>query len=152
MKMFVFPSNPSTSLEGICMHTKVLFCRYGPLPDPTQAYFWPAVNKRLTALDPGTFRPNPKRFFLIRREQPDPSHKKLTRAFTTILKHCKNLFFNLENFSSIFTVCSPNRWITYYVWVGEQILGKQTLGEMAVNESTIRQTDIVGKTTLGESS
>jgi len=32
-------------------------------PDPTQAYFWPAVNKRPTRLRPGTFQPNPKRFF-----------------------------------------------------------------------------------------
>jgi len=30
--------------------------RDGPWPDPTRAYFWPAVNKRPTRLRPGTFR------------------------------------------------------------------------------------------------
>jgi len=38
--------------------------RDGPWPDPTWAYFWPAVNKRLTHL-----WPDPKRFFLTRREK-----------------------------------------------------------------------------------
>jgi len=33
-------------------------------PDPTQAYFLPAVNKGQPAFDPGTFWPDPKRFFL----------------------------------------------------------------------------------------
>jgi len=76
--------------------------RDGPWPDPTRAYFWPAVNKRPTRLRPGYFRPDPKQLFLTRRERiwkfdifwrnfqnsnpnhkwltlPDPSHKKLTR-------------------------------------------------------------------------
>jgi len=36
-------------------------------PDPTQAYFWPAVNKRPTQLWPGYFLTWPDVIFLIRR-------------------------------------------------------------------------------------
>jgi len=36
-------------------------------PDPTRAYIWPAVNKRLTRLWPGYFLHNPKRFFLHKK-------------------------------------------------------------------------------------
>jgi len=38
-------------------------------PDPTQAYFWPAVNKRLTQLRPGYFLTRPEAIFLTRREK-----------------------------------------------------------------------------------
>jgi len=38
-------------------------------PNPTRAYFWPAVNKRPTGFDPGTFRPEAIFF--------DPKGKKL---------------------------------------------------------------------------
>jgi len=41
--------------------------RDGPWPDPTQAYFWPAVNKRPTRLWPGYFLTQPKEIFLTRR-------------------------------------------------------------------------------------
>jgi len=71
-------------------------------PDLTQAYFWPAVNKRPTHNWPRIFWPSLKRFFLIRSEkncdfqgkfsksklkpkmadptQPSPSNKKSTRS------------------------------------------------------------------------
>jgi len=32
-------------------------------PDPTQAFFWPAVNKRLTSLQPGYFLTQPEEIF-----------------------------------------------------------------------------------------
>jgi len=69
-------------------------------PDPTRAYFWPAVNKRPDHLWSGYFLTQPKEIFLNRREKieklgfrgnfpninsnyrwltwTDPSHKKLT--------------------------------------------------------------------------
>jgi len=38
--------------------------------DPTQAYFWPAVNKRPTHLQPGYFPTQPEEiFFLTQREK-----------------------------------------------------------------------------------
>jgi len=46
---------------------KEYFSREGPWPNQTKAYFWPAVNKRLACLWPGTFWPDPKRFFFIWR-------------------------------------------------------------------------------------
>jgi len=39
-------------------------CRDGPWPDPTRAYFWPAINKRLACL-----WPDPKRFFWPERKK-----------------------------------------------------------------------------------
>jgi len=66
-------------------------------PDPTQAYFWPAVNKRPTCLWPGYYWPYPKRFFLTRREKiekfdifrgnfpnSNPNHKWLARPGSKI--------------------------------------------------------------------
>jgi len=38
-------------------------------PDPSRAYFWPAVKERPTHLWPGTFRPDLKRFFLTWRRK-----------------------------------------------------------------------------------
>jgi len=75
-------------------------------PDPTRAYFWPAV-KRPTWLWPGYFPTRPEAIFFIWREKnekfdvfrgnfqnsnpnhkwltrPDPSHKKLTRPGSKI--------------------------------------------------------------------
>jgi len=37
--------------------------------DPTRAYFWPVVNKRLTRLLPGYFLTRPEEIFLIQREK-----------------------------------------------------------------------------------
>jgi len=61
-------------------------------PDPTRTYFWPAVKKRWPGFDPGTFWPDPKRFFLTRRKKlekfdifrgnfpnSNPNHKWMTR-------------------------------------------------------------------------
>jgi len=45
----------------------VLWLEMGP--DPTRAYFWPAVNKRLACLWPGYFFTQPQDVFLIRREK-----------------------------------------------------------------------------------
>jgi len=55
-------------------------------PDPTRAYFWPAVNKRLTRLWPEYFLTWPKEIFFTRREKiekfdifsenfPNPNHQ-----------------------------------------------------------------------------
>jgi len=88
----------------ICCRSKVCLgwvrARDGPWPDPTLAYFWPAVNKGQPAFDLGTFWPNPNRFFWPKRKKienliflgeifqiqtqtingwHDPSHKKLIR-------------------------------------------------------------------------
>jgi len=38
-------------------------------PDPTWAYFWPAINKRPICLWPGYFLSRPAEIFLIRREK-----------------------------------------------------------------------------------
>jgi len=38
-------------------------------PDPTRAYFWPAVNKRPTRLRPGYFPIRPEDIFLIRKQK-----------------------------------------------------------------------------------
>jgi len=38
-------------------------------PDPTQVYFWPAVNKRPTYLRPGYFLTQPKEIFWTQREK-----------------------------------------------------------------------------------
>jgi len=38
-------------------------------PDPTRAYFWPAVNKRPTRHGPGHFLARPDGIFLIRKEK-----------------------------------------------------------------------------------
>jgi len=38
-------------------------------PDPTHAYFWPAVNKRLTCLWPGYFSTWPKEIFFDLKEK-----------------------------------------------------------------------------------
>jgi len=52
-------------------------------PDPTRAYFWPAVNKRPTRLQPGYFltRPEGKKIekFDVFRGNFNPNHKWLTR-------------------------------------------------------------------------
>jgi len=58
--------------------------RDGPWPDPTRAYFWPAVNKKLTHLWP--------RYFLTRPEEIlfDPKQKKL-----------ENLWFSGEIFQTL---------------------------------------------------
>jgi len=67
-------------------------------PGPTRAYFWPAVNKRLTPFDPVTFRPDPKRFFFNPKGKnwtiwrflggnfpnSNPNHKWLTRPGSKI--------------------------------------------------------------------
>jgi len=80
--------------------------RDGPWPDPTRAYFWPAVNKRPTRLWPGYFPTRPEAIFFDPKEKklknltflaeiswilnqtingrPDPSHKKLTRPGSKI--------------------------------------------------------------------
>jgi len=65
-------------------------------PDPTRAYFWLAVNKRLTQLQPGYFPTWPKAIFLTRREKiekfdvfrgnfrnSNPNHKWLTWPYPT---------------------------------------------------------------------
>jgi len=46
-----------------CLVEKLLACRDGPWPDPTWAYFWPAVNKRQTHLWPGYFLTQPEEIF-----------------------------------------------------------------------------------------
>jgi len=65
------------------VHLSVYFVRYFAKPifidfivemgsDPTWAYFWPTVKKRparLWSIDPGTFLPHPKRYFLTHREK-----------------------------------------------------------------------------------
>jgi len=55
----------------------------GPWPDPTRAYFWPAVNKRPTWLWPGYFPTRPEAIFfdVFRGNFPNsnPNHKWLTR-------------------------------------------------------------------------
>jgi len=61
--------------------------RDGPWPEPTQAYFWPAVNKRLTRLWPGYFLTQPKEILF------DPNGKKL-----------KNLGFFGEIFQTLTTL------------------------------------------------
>jgi len=43
-------------------------------PDPTRAYFWPAVNKRPTRLQPGYFLTWPEEIFF------DPKGKKLKKS------------------------------------------------------------------------
>jgi len=75
--------------------------RDGPWPDPTRAYFWPAVNKRPTRLLPEYFPTQPEEIFFdpkgkklknltflgeifqiqtqIINGWPNPSHKKLTQ-------------------------------------------------------------------------
>jgi len=66
-------------------------------PDLTSAYFWPAVNKRLTHLWPRYFLSHPRRFFLTRSEKnekfgifkgnfpkPNPNQRKLTRPITKL--------------------------------------------------------------------
>jgi len=45
--------------------------RDGPWPYPTRAYFWPAVNKKLTRLIPGYFLTRPEDIFF------NPKQKKL---------------------------------------------------------------------------
>jgi len=50
------------SAIGTCLSPDQLYCMLEMDPDPTRAYFWPAVKKRLTRL-----WPTPMRFFLIRR-------------------------------------------------------------------------------------
>jgi len=47
------------------------FLRLEMVPDPTRAYFWPAVNKRPTRLWPGYFLTRPEAIFF------DPKGKKL---------------------------------------------------------------------------
>jgi len=68
-----------------------ILCSIEMGPDPTQAYFWPAVNKRPTQLWPWYFLTRPKDIFI------DPKGKKL-----------KNLGFIGE----IFQTQTPNqkRW------------------------------------------
>jgi len=80
--------------------------RDGPWPDPTQAYFWPAINKRPTRLWLGYFLTQPEEIFfwpegkkmekfdsfrghflnpnLKWLSQTVPSYKKLTRTITAI--------------------------------------------------------------------
>jgi len=66
--------------------------RDGPWPSPTRAYFWPAVNKRLTRLRPGYF-PTQSNFFWPEGKKiekfdifrgnfwnSNPNHKWLTRS------------------------------------------------------------------------
>jgi len=92
-------------------------CRDGPWPDPTQAYFWPAINKRPTCLWPDL-----KRFFLTRRAKIDkfeifranysnsnPNHKLLTRPGLKIfdpdpsLVECKNMLYHMKNSSIVYS-------------------------------------------------
>jgi len=58
--------NTAASLEQLTLHGS----RDGPWPDPTRAYFWPAV-KRPTRLRPGYFPTQPEEIFF------DPKGKKL---------------------------------------------------------------------------
>jgi len=63
---YIFP----TKLYGWALAITTQF-RDGPWPDPTQAYFWPAVNKRPTRLWLGYFSTQPKEIFF------DPKGEKL---------------------------------------------------------------------------
>jgi len=53
------------------IHFLWVLCRDGPWPNPTQAFFWPAVNKRLTWLWPGYFSTRIDEIFF------DPKLKKI---------------------------------------------------------------------------
>jgi len=84
--------------------------------DPSQAYFWPEVNRRPTCLWPGYFLTWPKDIFLIRRghswakfskfkpkpkmadpTQHDSSYKKLTRPGSEIFDPDPSLIRNSNN-------------------------------------------------------
>jgi len=65
-------------------------------PNPTRAYFWPAVNKRSTCLWLSAFWPDPKRFFLTWREKIE-------------------IFYI---FRGNFPNSNPNhKWLTWHDWV-----------------------------------
>jgi len=88
----------------------------GTWPDPTQAYFWPTVNQRLTRLWPGYFLTQPDKIFLIRRAKnwkilwffgeifqtqtkdgwPDPNTKNLTQP-----ENCRG---------------GQNWWVQFFLW------------------------------------
>jgi len=92
-----------------------VFGRDEPWPEPTRAYFWPAVNKRPTRLWPlsnffwpegkkienfdifrGNFpNSNPNHKWLTR---PNPSHKKLTRPGSKIFDPDPSLVFGKQVF------------------------------------------------------
>jgi len=77
---------PSNTHVHISFMNKVL-SRDGPWPEPTQAFFWPAVNKRPTLLWPGYFLTRPEQISLIWREKltflgenfPNPNRRWLIR-------------------------------------------------------------------------
>jgi len=60
--------------------------RDGPWPDPTRAYFWPAVNKRPTRLWPGYFPTQPKAIFF----EPKGKNWKIWRFRGNFLKSNPN--------------------------------------------------------------
>jgi len=90
-------------------------------PDPTRAYFWPAVNKKPTRLWPGYFLTQIEVIFLTLKEKiekfdifrvnfptpyhrqlsrPDPSNKKLTRPrFDPSLAGNEGTFSNKDRIS-----------------------------------------------------
>jgi len=62
------PSPLSDLLQDIILtipNEKVLVLWVVMGPDPTQAYFWPAENKRLTRLWPGYFLTRPEEIFFV---------------------------------------------------------------------------------------
>jgi len=74
-KMFILPgwSQPWACFGLSYIFSLCLDTRDGPWPNPTQAYFWPAVNKRLTRLRPTYFLTQPEEIFF------DPKGKKLKK-------------------------------------------------------------------------
>jgi len=87
-----------------------MFNRDGPWPDPTRAYFWPTVNKRLTRLRPGYFLTQPEekkieKFDIFRENflnstpnltQPEPQKIDPTRPRSKIFDWDPSLMFNMS--------------------------------------------------------
>jgi len=95
---FVLSLQVSSGIKSNHLH----YCVLEMGPDPTWAYFWPAVNKRATRLQPEYFLTRPEEIFFKGQTiekfdifrgnfpnsnpnhkwltRPDPSHKKLTRS------------------------------------------------------------------------
>jgi len=85
-----------------------------PLTVPTQAYFWPAVNKRPTHLRPGYFPTWPEEIFF------DPKGKKLKNLTFFIFYFYFCLFFLVSsefNHDRHFTVLAGNNFLFIFLYI-----------------------------------